>query len=265
MVAVEALNNEVLQLLKKETGIDSKVAWNNIFLLVSKSEQDNEDPKKAFLTDKGEDLFTYASALSYDYDRRGVTIGLVGFTTANEGKDCQGDAMPLFAEYHKNGGEDLAPLAKGCCSSKDKCKKLIAKIESLKGDQKWIAAQWKMLVNDGGYIHETMKAWRKLGIENPSPLGMATVFDCSLNQGCDGNFGGCQQLKKNGVQGDENASLKAYNAWRRPIAGHHDFNSPEINGINRSDMFEQLRKGKAFNLTANDADAIAKAVSWHMK
>lgn len=188
----QELSPDVLALLKTTTGLDDAEAWRNIWLLVSKSEHDNTDPAKAFLTDKGKSLFSYASALSYDWKDRGVTMGIVGWTTACDGKDGKGDAPVLFKIYKELGGEDLMKYCDGCTKDKSKCSALIKKIESLAGDPKWIQAQWKQLVtkaDDGAYLYHTIDTWKKLGIQ-PSALAIATVFDASLNQGY-GTFLSC--------------------------------------------------------------------------
>jgi hypothetical protein len=195
--------------------------------------------------------------------KRGVTIGIVGWTTADSGKDGRGDAPALFRMYKELGGDDLEPYVAGCTKSKDACDKLIAKIAKIKNDPKWIRAQWQNLVTGDGYLAKTMEAWKKAGI-SPSALAIATVFDASLNQGYGGKDGGCVNLTKLAVLGDENATLRKYNAWRRKVAGTSEYNDPPCNGINRADQFEDLRKAKCFSLTKCD-DAIAKALSWVMK
>lgn len=262
------LGTDVLKMLKTTTGLDDADAWRNVWLLVSKSEHDNEDPAKAFLTDKGKSLFSYASALSYDWKERGVTTGIVGWTTACDGKDGKGDAPVLFKIYKELGGEDLMKYCDGCTKNKAKCSALIKKVESLADDPKWIQAQWKQLVtkaDDGAYLFHTVDTWKKLGIQ-PSALAIATVFDASLNQGSGGKDGGCTNLEKLGVKGDEDETLKKYNAWRRKVAGTNDYNSPKSNGEHRADMFEELRKAKQFDLKgAEAAKAIKKAISWEMK
>jgi hypothetical protein len=69
-----------------------------------------------------------------------------------------------------------------------------------------------------------------------------------------------------GVKGDEDKTLKAYNKWRRKVAGTESYNSPPTNGVNRADMYEELRKAKQFDLKGADAaKAIKKAISWNMK
>lgn len=258
------LNPAVLAMLEKETGIGSEEAWRNVFWLISKPEHDNDKKEKAFESDKkGVSLFSYASALSYDWRERGVTMGLVGFTTGYNGKDT-GDAIDLFKIYASLGGEDLIPLAKGCTKNKDQCAKLIKKINSIGNDPKWIEAQWRALFEDRGYLRQTVKTWKEVGVDKPSALAIATVFCTSLNQGFDGSDGGCVHLKKLAVHGDENATLEKYNAWRAKVAGTNDYNSPPINGKNRAGQYEKLRQAKCFSLVGCD-DEIKKAISWEMK
>ena len=260
------LNPAVMSMLSKETGIASEDAWWNIWWLVSKPEHDNTEKSKAFMSDKkGVSLFGYASALSYDWKERGVTTGIVGFTTGCDGKD-EGDAFDLFKLYASLGGDDLAPLAKGCTKDKSKCAKLISKIHEIGDDPKWIEAQWRALFAPRGYLRQTMETWKKVGVEKPSALAVATVFCTSLNQGFDGRDGGCTNLEKLAVHGDENATLEKYNAWRSKVAGKPecDYNSPPANGKNRALQYEKLREAKCFDLTNCDAE-IKKAISWEMK
>lgn len=261
------LNNSVLTLLNTATGLADAEAWRNIWTLISKSEQDNSDNSKAFLTDKGTSLFGYASALPYDFKKRGVTIGLVGWTSANDGKDGHGDAPELFKIYKSLGGDDLMKYVPGCAGNKEKCDKLIKKIKEIGDDPKWIEAQWSQLVSDspdGAYIFHTMKAWKKAGVSKPSALALATVLDASLNQGFDGNDGGCTNLIKLAVHGNEDATLEKYNKWRRKVAGTSEYNDPEENGFSRAFMFEDLRKAKCFSLKGCDAQ-MKKAMKWEMK
>lgn len=260
------LTPQVLAMLKKETGIDSADAWWNIWWLISKPEHDNEEKKDAFEADDGTSLFQYAAALSYDRKERGVTMGIVGFTTACDGKDGEGDAKTLFDIYKTLGGEDLSPLMKGCAKNKAACKKLCKKIKSLGDEPAWVEAQWRALFAPGetGYLRQTMKAWKSIGVDAPSPLAIATVFDASLNQGSGGPDGGCVFLTKLGVRGDEDATLQKYNAWRAKVAGTKEYNEPAINGKNRAGQFESLRKAGCSSLEKCDAE-IQRAIGWEMK
>jgi len=261
----QALSPKVLDILQQATGLADREAWTNIWLLISKSEQNNEKTSGTFEieTTKGS-VFGYASALSYDQHKRGVTMGLVGWTTANNGKDGKGDAPELFKIYKHLGGEDLMPFVDGCCKSKDTCDKLINKIHSIAADPKWIQAQWTQLVSESGYIFQTMRGFKKLDIPKPSALALGVVLDTSLNQGFDGPDGGVDKLIKMGVKGDEPATLKKYIEWKTKVAGTNEYNDPPSNGKNRGKMYQQLLDAKCFSLKGCDAE-IKKAVSWEMK
>jgi hypothetical protein len=261
----DPLNPAVLALLEKATGLGDKEAWQRIWLLVSKSEHNNEDLDKAFLTDEGKSLFGYASALKYDMKKRGCTIGIVGWTTANNGKDGKGDAPELFKQYKKLGGEDLMPFVDGCCKSEEKCKKLIAKIHSIEDDPKWIQAQFTNLLTGDGYLAKTMEAFKKVGIPKPSALGLAVVFDTSLNQGFDGPDGGCDHLITLATTGNEEKTLKTYCAWKTKVAGTNEYNDPPSNGRARGKMFADLVDAKCFSLTKECDAHIKKAIDWQMK
>jgi len=258
ITADDVLTPEVLQLLKKATGLGNQEAWNNVWLLISKSEQNNEDKNKAFLDDKGHSLFGYASALSYDRKQRGVTCGIVGFTSADDGKDGQGDLPAVLKQYARLGGDDLMPYIDGCCKSQQKCDALIKKIKNIADDPKWIQAQFDCLLTKDGYISQAMKAWEHVGVHSPSYLGLATVFDHCLNTGSPG------KLVKLGVHGDEDKTLEKFNDYRRTELGKNEYNDPPSNGRERADMFEKLRKAGCFSLKQCD-EIIQKAIHWEMK
>ncbi len=260
-----ALNEKTLKILGDATGIYDYEQWLACWLLVSKSEHDNEDPAKTFIGHGGESVFQYADFLPYDWKERGVTTGLVGFTTSNCGKSEWGDLQPVLNILKESGGPDLGKYTKNCHKDKDDAKKLCKKIHGLSGKDLdlFIEAQFKALVVKGGYIHETMHGFKKIGIEKPSMLAIATVFDASLNQGHDGKDGGVKNLIKLGEGvGNENDVLKKYNAWRRDVAGGSNYNSCKHNGHSRSDMFEDLRKDGKFDITCAD---VCKVNSWKMK
>lgn len=263
------LPREVLSMLEKESGLGSEEAWWNIWWLVSKSEHNNEKREAAFDSDKkGVSVFEFCSALPYDWKDRGVTMGLVGFTVAYDGKDAKGDAMDLFKVYTSLGGcgDELAKLAVGCTKDRKRCEALMKKLREIGKDPKWIEAQWRALFLADGYLRKTMDTWKKVGVAKPSALAIATVLDCSLNQGWDGKDGGCTTLEKCAVKGDENKTLQKYNAWRRTVAGTNDYNSPPINGKNRADQFEKLRQAGVFSLQGPEATkAIQDAIRWTMK
>jgi hypothetical protein len=78
----QALTKDVLALLEKTTGLGDFEAWRNIWLLISKGEQDNDTVDGTFEIERNKgSLFGYASALKYDKDVRGVTMGIVGWTS----------------------------------------------------------------------------------------------------------------------------------------------------------------------------------------
>jgi len=262
-----ALTPEVLRMLEDATGLGDRDSWLGIWFLISKAEQDNEKVSGTFEIESSKgSLFGYASALSYDMKQRGVTIGLVGWTTGNDHKDGAGDAPELFKIYKSLGGDDLMPYVKGCCGSKEKCDVLIRKIHSIATDPKWIAAQWKQLVTnspDGAYIFHTMAAFKKIGIAKPSALALSVVLDTSLNQGHDGPDGGCSHLIKLATKGNEIKTLEAYIAWKSKVAGTNEYNDPPSNGKARAKMFGDLLKAKCFDLKSQSA--LKAAVGWTMK
>jgi len=261
-----ALNERVLKTLGNATGIYDYEQWLACWLLISKAEHDNEDEEKTFFTQKGESVFTFADFLPYDWTDRGVTCGLVGFTSANCGKESWGDLQPVLKLLKKHGGPDLLKYAKTCHKDKDDAKKLCRKIHQLEGSDfdAFVEAQIEALVVKNGYIYETVNAWKDVGVSKPSILAIATVFDASLNQGYCGKDGGCVNLKKIGKkhEGDENKILRDFNTWRREVAARSNYNSCPHNGHSRSDMYEDLRKGGHFHLTVKD---VKQVNSWRMK
>ena len=246
----QALTKDVLSLLQKTTGLGDFEAWRNIWMLISKGEQDNDTPEGTFEVERNKgSLFGYASALKYDKDFRGVTMGIVGWTSKQDGPG-------LFKTYHALGGPNLVDLCK------KGGKELIDKVHSLSSDPKFIQAQWENLCGDEGYIFETMKSFKKLGIENPSPLAIAILLDCNLNHGFDGKFGGSSNIEKIGKHGDEKATLEAFVKWRKPLADKHDFNQ-KPNGTRRVEMFETILKSGDMQL--KEMDGLKKAMKWTMK
>lgn len=262
----DPLNPQVLDMLKRETGIGSKEAWENVFLLVSKGEHDNQKKERTFLVGRrGQSVFGWAAALPYDWTDRGVTMGLIGFTTAYGGRknDAKGQAMRLFRHYKSLGGEDLSPLAVGATWDKSVAERLVKKVESIGDDPRWILAQWQATVTGDGPIHHTVQGWKSVGVAAPSALAIATIFDASLNQGTDGVHGGVTWLKRLAVRGNEDATLREFNKWRRTVAGTNNYNATLSNGRNRADTFEKLRVARCFSLQGCSA-AIADAISWRM-
>lgn len=237
--------------------------YHMIFFLISKSEHDNEDVDRTFLTKEGGSVFLYCQALSYDWKERGCTTSLMGHTTHNDGKAEWGDIYPLLKKFQKLGGPDLASEAKMCASSKSKAAAFSKRIESLppKEAALYTLAEIKVIGSKHGYLRHAVDAWRSLGIE-PRPLSVVAVFDAALNQGLGGQWDPCAWLKKHGTKGDEDASLKAFNRWRRVAATKNHHNDPPSNGERRSDMFETLRDQGAWDLPRK---ACTKAVHWTMK
>lgn len=252
----------VLVQLKTVTGLADPIAWSNAMSLTGKAEQNS---LKWWENDKGGDVYSWSTYLSYDWNRgpkRGVTIGIAGFTTHHNGKP-EGDAQDLFKEYKRLGGEDLAPMSKECAKDEDACKKLIAKIKTLKGDSKWILAQWNRLLQPTGYIYESMQLLKKHKITNPKMLTLAALIDCSINQGYDGKHGCGDIVEKAGHEGNEAAFLQKFLEIRKPIAGTGAYNDPPSNGHNRVQQYIDLLKAKSWDLT--DDALITKVTSWTMK
>lgn len=255
----------VLAMLGKATGLRDPQAWSNVLSLVSKPEHDRLE---WWLSNDNEDIYAWSEALKYDWSKntegRGVTMGIVGFTTHCDGKP-EGDAQDLFEEYVRLGGKNLAPMSKDCASDKDACKKLINEIKKIGDDEKWIQAQWNRLVAKGGsgYIYETMKICKDHGIETPSALTIASLFDCSLNQGATGHGGSISIAKKIDGKHDEKTFLRKFLNERLPIAGRNAYNDPPINGRHRVQQFIDLLDAGCMDL--KDDALIKKVTSWEMK
>ena len=255
--------SNVLDMLRSVTGIGDAEAWSNILSLVGKGEHDS---LKWWLCEDGGSVYGYNASLSYDFRSRGRTIGLFGATTHHGGKPV-GDAQELFAEFVKLGGEDLAPLSKDCAKDKDAGTTLCKKIEQIAADPRWILAQWNQLMSNGGsgYVYESMRICKKRGIEKPSALTIAALYDCSMNQGATGDEGSRKIAQKVAASiKDEKAFLAEFLAQRKPIAGTNAYNSPPVNGKNRVQQFIDLLEGGCMDLKDCDAQ-IEKATSWEMK
>lgn len=251
----------VLALLASKTGIADPQAWTNILSLTSKAEQNRLE---WWLDDQGHDIYTYAKALPYDWHKRGVTVGLCGFTTHDSGKFA-GDALDVFDAYHKLGGKDLKALAKDCATSSAACNKVCDAIHALKGDDSWILAQWEQLfnTNGNGYLYEVLKASKAAGFDKPKPLTVAALYDCAMNQGATGHDGMLDILKHVGHQSSEAAFLKKFLQLRLPIAGKNAFNDPPVNGKNRVQQYLDILEAGDWGL--KDQGLLKKASSWEMK
>ena len=255
----------VLKMLENATGLVDAQAWSNVLSLVAKPEHDRLE---WWLADNGMPIYAWSSALKYDWNKktegRGVTMGIVGFTTHSDGKP-EGDAQDLFKEYVKLGGKDLSPMSQDCATDETACKHLIKEIKNLGDDPKWIQAQWNRLVATGGsgYIFEAMKICKDHGIQKPSALTIGALFDCSLNQGATGKGGSRSIAKDVGAKKDEKEFLKCFLEKRMPIAGKNAYNDPPINGKNRVQQFIDLLDAGCMDL--KDDALIKKVTSWEMK
>lgn len=260
----------VVRALAEATGIADSEQWYHIMGLVAKSEHDG-GPETWDRTDKkGVSVFNYAQALSYDRSQRGVTMGLVGFTTHNDGKSEWGDAQPLFKAYAAAGGHDLADLAVGVTKNKAKADALCKIINDL-DDPAWIECQWRELLKaPAGYLHYTMKVLRKRDLPAPKALTVAMIFDHSLNCGSDGKHSAGKLLEQipDDIRGpaDEKKLIKQFTRIRRDIIGvpKFDYNSPRSNGEHRADMITDLLDFMDLK-GPGAAEAVQKAIGWTMK
>ena len=257
------LDAQCLDILAKTTSIDTLEAWTSIFFLISKSEHDNEDYDKTFISAHGGSVFTYAEALRYDYKQRGVTCGLVGFTTANSGKASWGDAQPMFRIFHELGGPDLRPMASACRKDKSKADALCARIRSMNKAEHdtFMAAQVQALCCQGGYVFETAQALGSLHIP-PSSLLFSAVLDTMLNFGIGGKWCPKKWLQKKGVEGNQEKTLKMFLRWKKKASSENHHNSCKHNAVCRTEMFSKLLREKQWSLCR---DACEKVVKWTMK
>jgi len=236
----------VMRMLDKQTGIDNPEVWDNILKLTNKSEQDNL---------RWDKYYNYAEKLSYDAHMRGVTTSIWGFTTRHGEHD--GDAIPLFKEYERLGGkEDLMAL-------KNKDDKLIQTLRGMGNDPIWKKAVWNRFSQT--YIADTMKTLRDRGFSKPSPLTVAALLDCALNQGSTGNKGmfWCVDKVPSHIR-NEKEFLARFLDEREKVVGTNGFNSPPINGKNRVNQYRELLKKGAMSLVNSDG-LIKNATDWVMK
>lgn len=261
------LTPDVLRLLEKETGLGDAQAWSNILSLVSKGEHDS---LTWWLVEGKDSVYGWSKALPWDWSKntdgggRGLTIGIVGFTTHHEAKP-EGDAQVLFKEYVALGGKDFRPLSQDCAKDKAACKKLSAELKKVGTDPVWIKAQWQCLVAKGGsgYVYEAMQICKKHGIDTPGALTIAALFDCALNHGATGPYGARALADKVPTDLSEREFLKKFLDLRLPEAGKHGLANPPINGTRRVGHFMELLKEGHMDL--KDDAAIKKATSWIMK
>lgn len=267
-------SEKTLKLLYECCGLGDSEVWQNIMTVISKSEHDNNDPKKWDTSDKGTSVFNYASCLSYDFKERGCTLGLVGFTTHNAGKQEYGDAQPLFKAYAKAGGrDDLAKLSEGIPKDKSKGEKLAKVIEKL-DDETWRDCQWAELTKSspspGGYLYYTMKMLNKRGLTKPKALTICMIFDHTLNCGASGPHCVEKIFSKidASIKGSdkEKKLIEEFTKLRKPILGDpkFDYNGTKTNGENRGQQIVDLMNKGHMDLKNCTADLKA-VLSWKMK
>jgi hypothetical protein len=234
-----------------------------IFFLVSKSEHNNQDPKKTFVCANGDPVWTYAEALSYDWRQRGVTCGVVGFTSANCGKAEWGDAQPMLKTFRDMGGPDLLPLADTCHENKASADSFCRAIHELDDDdvERFCRAQMSALTGKKGYLYEAVAICRELDVP-PKPLLIAALFDTLLNFGIGGKYCPLKWLRANGKRGSKTKTLRRLLRWKRKVSCLNNHNSCDHNGHERSDMFRTLLRKKEWNL---DVTECCKVVRWRMK
>lgn len=254
---------ENVKVLEEATGIDCIDTLTAIFFLLSKSEHDNEKWDDTFVSEGGKSVFFYAKRLPYDGEQRGCTVGLAGWTTANDGKDKYGDFPDLSVRYKRMGGVDLRKLCKGLTKNKEKAKEFCDTIKNLHGKHAdlFVTAQLKQLCRTGGYVYESVQAIRDAGITKPSPLLIAAVVDTAINQGFGGKWCPRAWLKEN-KNDDEKKLLKEFLKWKRVAATKNHHNDPPSNGEERSDMFQKLLDAGALDLERAECE---KAVKWKMR
>ena len=248
-------------------------SWEAIFFLVSKGEHDNETYDKTFTSAEGKSVFTYASALSYDWKQRGVTMGIVGFTTANDKKAAWGDAQPMLRRFHALGGPDLVKEADRAHTDKKHADALCKTIQALKGDEynTFVEAQLDALCNKGGYMYETVHVLESCGIP-VTPLAIAMVFDTLLNFGLGGRYCPVKWLQKHSMDSMDSMDVKDVDDPSRvliqflkfkALAGaKNNHNSCRHNAKARAGMFRRLVKRDAWSLPQS---ACERVVTWTMK
>ena len=263
---VHVLTKASLEHLEKCSGISDIDTWTAIFFLLSKSEHNNMKWDDTFTGEDGKSVFFYAKRLPYDGEQRGVTTGLAGWTTANDGKDAYGDFHKLAVRYKRMGGIDLRKLAKGLTKDTDKASRFCEKIKGLRGDMAdlWVETQLKHLARPDGYIFESCQALKDAGVPHPLPLTVAAVVDTAINQGFGGKWCPRTWLKEHAVttSDDELKLLREFLKWKRISATKNNHNSPPSNGEKRADMFLKLLDSGMMCLKRTHCESV---VTWKMK
>jgi hypothetical protein len=259
----QLFTSAVVDVLTTATGIQSVESLVGCFFLLSKSEHDNTEWEKTFLTADGDCVFFYAKALDYDVEQRGVTVGIAGWTTANGGRDDRGDFIRLAERYKRLGGLDLRPGSKGLTGNKAKARRFCRDIHTLHGDyaDRWITAQIKELCSEDGYVYEAVKGLRDAGVSSPKALSVAIVMDTAVNQGFGGKWCPLKWLRNNASSNEEKL-MTEFLAWKRVSATKNHHNSPPSNGRKRADMFMDLVESGDWDLARS---ACEKVVTWRMK
>lgn len=254
----------VLQQLAEAMGITSGTAWANVWGIIAKSEH-NRGPADWDLSDDGKTpIFYYASALSYDWKDRGVTLGCVGFTTANSGKAEWGDAQALFRQFKEMGGPDLLPYCSEAHKQASVRDKLIAEIRKLSGNVLFVQAQFAQLLKPSGYIGKSMELLRNYGFRQPSALSVAALFDHSLNCGSEGQDGGIALVSKIPKGLSEPDFLRKFSELRcRVLNAKNNYNSNPTNGLNRCKIITSLLDDSCLTLESCDA-AVRKAIGYSL-
>lgn len=234
-----------------------------IFFLVSKGEHDNQAVDKTFETCEGAPVFTYADALPYDWKQRGVTIGIVGWTTANDGKASWGDAEKMLQRFADLGGPNLVAQAQRChldmTAAKHLCKTIRTMDEA--NTARFTRAQLEDITSPGGYLFEAVRAIRAQEIP-VTPLLVSAIFDTLLNFGIGGRYCPLAWLSKHARTGSKTKTLRGFLRWKATVGSKNNHNSCKHNAQCRSKMFRRLLREKQWYL---DQTACEQAVQWTMK
>lgn len=224
--------------------------------IIAKPEQD-QGPATWDMSSSGGTVFAYAEALPYDWWDRGVTAGLVGFTSANGGQEAWGDMQFMLGLYAAKSGIDLRPLCVGTTTSLAKCQTLVNALRNAGSDSRYIAAQWDAITssaNPSAYLYHAMRLLRTRGFSPPRALTIAACFDHALNCGIDGQYGlqwVLQQIPTSVT--DETQFLRALTAQRLPILGLNGYNDPPINGQRRAEIISKILDAGCLDLKNCDA------------
>ncbi len=258
--AAEVPTGRVRDRLARLTGHGNPEKWSNIMSLIGKSEHDDT---RWWRDAKGKSVYGYAEPLKYDQRERGVTMGLVGFTTHHAGKP-NGDAWDLYREYRRLGGDPktadrLEALSRS--ANRGPASELVGLVRRLEKDPKWVQAQWNRFID--AYVAPSAQILKKAGVRKPSALSLAAVVDASINQGVGGRLGAAAIAKRVGRVQDDGEFLRRFSAAREPTASQNGHNSSVSNARNRVRQFVRLLELGEADLVGADR-AIAKITGWKM-